>query len=102
MIFFKEQIENITEQIVARYHPVKVILFGSCAKECVTKNSDIDLCIICKYDDKKKMLIDMLMHIDSEKDIDLVLYRPEEWERYKEDGATLAGIISRKGIVLYG
>lgn len=102
MIFFKDQIEYITEQIVSKYNPLKIILFGSCAKECVTKNSDIDLCIICEYEDKKKMLIDMLMHIESEKDIDLILYRPTEWERYKEDTTTFASIINRKGMILYG
>ncbi len=101
MMFFKDQIECITEQIVSQYNPLKIILFGSCAKECVTKNSDIDLCIICEYEDKKKMLIDMLMHIESEKDIDLILYRPDEWERYKEDTTTFASIINRKGMILY-
>ena len=102
MIFFKDQIEYITQQIVSKYNPVKIILFGSCAKECVTKNSDIDLCIICEYEDKKKMLIDMLMYIESEKDIDLILYRPAEWERYKEDTTTFASIINRKGMKIYG
>jgi len=102
MIFFKDQIEYITKQIVSKYNPLKIILFGSCAKECVTKNSDIDLCIICEYEDKKKMLIDMLMYIESEKDIDLILYRPTEWEQYKEDTTTFASIINRKGMILYG
>jgi len=102
MIFFKDQIEYITEQIVSKYNPLKIILFGSCAKECVTKSSDIDLCIICEYEDKKKMLMDMFMYIESEKDIDLILYRPTEWEQYKEDTTTFASIINRKGMILYG
>ena len=31
MIPFSDEIEKIKEQIVNRYHPVKIILFGSCA-----------------------------------------------------------------------
>ena len=54
MIAFKEQVEDIKDQIVGQYNPVKIILFGSCACQCVTKNSDIDLCVICEYDDKKR------------------------------------------------
>ena len=46
--------------------------------------------------------MDMLINIESDKDIDLILYRPTEWERYKEDTSTFASIVNRKGIVLYG
>lgn len=102
MIAFREQIEDIKNQIIEHYNPIKIILFGSCARQCVSKNSDIDLCVVCEYDDKKKMLVDMLMNIESQRDIDLILYTPSEWERYKEDRTTLASIISRNGMIIYG
>lgn len=32
MIPLQEEIQNIVEQIVKRYKPISIILFGSCAK----------------------------------------------------------------------
>lgn len=102
MIPFREEIDHITEQIITLYNPQKIILFGSCAAGCARDNSDIDLCIICNYEDKRQLLTDLLLNIDYERDVDFILYRPEEWEKYKEDTTTFANLISRKGITLYG
>lgn len=102
MIPFKDEIENIKKQIVEKYDPIKIILFGSCASGCAKKNSDIDLCIICNYKDKKEILMDMLMNIQYERDVDFILYRPEEWELYKKDTTTFANLINRKGVEIYG
>lgn len=102
MIPFKEEIDSIKEQIVNMYSPYKIILFGSCAAGCAKNNSDIDLCIICNYEDKQKLLTDLLINIDYTRDVDFILYRPKEWELYKEDKASFANIISRKGVPIYG
>lgn len=102
MIPLQEEIHKVVNQIVEMYQPIQVILFGSCAKGCITKQSDIDLCIICNYEDKHKFLTELLMNIESERDLDFVLYRPKDWEKYREDPATFAHIIQRKGVVLYG
>lgn len=102
MIPFSDEIEKIKEQIVCRYHPIKIILFGSCAAGCAKKNSDIDLCIICDYENKKEMLMDMLINIEYERDVDFILYRQDEYEKYKEDSSTFASLIDRKGVCIYG
>jgi len=102
MIPFSDEIEKIKEQIVSRYNPVKIILFGSCAAGCAKKNSDIDLCIIFNYENKKEILMDMLINIEYERDVDFILYRQAEYEKYKEDTATFASLIDRKGVCIYG
>lgn len=102
MIPFKEEIDNIKNQIIDKYNPSKIILFGSCALGCAKKDSDIDLCIICNYEDKEEILMDLLLNIDYERDVDFILYRPEEWEKYKEDTTTFASLIYRKGVSIYG
>lgn len=102
MIPFSDEIEKIKEQIVNRYHPVKIILFGSCAAGCARKNSDIDLCIICSYESKKEMLMDMLINIECDRDVDFILYRQAEYDEYKKDTATFASLIDRKGVCIYG
>lgn len=102
MIPFSNEIEDIKNQIIIKYNPLKIILFGSCAKGIANKNSDIDLCIICHYENKKDKLIDMLTKIECHRDVDFILYRPEDWENYIKDSATFASLINREGVVLYG
>jgi predicted nucleotidyltransferase len=102
MIPFKEEIENIKEQIISIYSPNKIILFGSCASGCAKKDSDIDLCIICDYEDKKKLLNELLINLEYSRDVDFVLYKPSEWDKYKEDTSSFANIINRKGVPIYG
>lgn len=102
MIPFSDEIEDIKNQIIVKYNPAKIILFGSCAKGIANKNSDIDLCVICQYDSKKDKLMDMLINIEYNRDVDFILYRPEEWEEYIEDSSTFASLINREGVVLYG
>jgi predicted nucleotidyltransferase len=43
---FEEEIKRITDQIVKKYRPQKIILYGSCARGDYDKFSDIDLLII--------------------------------------------------------
>jgi uncharacterized protein len=102
MIPFNEEIINIKKQIISFCSPSKIILFGSCASGCAKTDSDIDLCIICNYEDKRKLLIDLSLNIEYSRDIDFILYRPEEWKIYKEDTATFANLIDRKGVLIYG
>ncbi|MCI6276426.1 MAG: nucleotidyltransferase domain-containing protein [Clostridium sp.] len=102
MIPFIKEIDNVKEQIIEKYNPLKIILFGSCAKGIAKDSSDIDLCVICEYESKKDKLMDMLINIQSDRAIDFILYRPREWEKYIEDSTTFASLIKREGVVLYG
>lgn len=102
MIPFRDEINEVKIQLINRYNPLKIILFGSCAKGCARKNSDIDLCVICDYEDKRKMLLDMMMNIDCERDVDYILYRPKEWEMHIKDTSTFAALIGREGVILHG
>lgn len=102
MIPFENEIKAVKEQIIEKYNPVRIILFGSCASGCANSKSDIDLCIVMEYEDKQEVLMDMLMNIESDRDVDFILYKPDEWEKYNSDEGSFAGLIKRKGILLYG
>lgn len=102
MIPFKDEIDSIKNQIVNLCSPSEIILFGSCAAGNARKDSDIDLCIICNYEDKQKLLMNLLINVDYERDVDFILYRPEEWEKYKKDTTTFANLIYRKGVTIHG
>lgn len=100
--YIMNEIQSLKEQIVSLYAPSTIILFGSQAKGTATKNSDIDLCIIKDTDNKRGLLTDMYLNIESNKPFDLLLYTEAEWKQCIEDSTSFAYQISKKGTVLYG
>lgn len=98
-----KQIEKITNQIIDKYNPADIILFGSCAKGVIKKSSDIDLCVIMETDNKRQTLTEILLGLDyGEEDIDIIIYTPEEWDLHKKSRGTLAEIINRTGVSMLG
>ena len=102
MNIFDEEVNNITNQIVKKYDPKRIILFGSLAKGIFKPSSDIDLCIIKDTDDKRKLLTDMYVCIESKIPFDLVLYTSEEWCNCMNDKNSFAYIINNTGVKIYG
>ncbi|HHW45418.1 MAG TPA: nucleotidyltransferase domain-containing protein [Clostridiales bacterium] len=95
-------VDNIVSQIVERFNPEKVILFGSQAKGTATDQSDIDICVVVETDNKRRLLAEMYYEIDSEIPFDLLLYTPHEWEECLKDKSSFAYKINTEGAVLYG
>ncbi len=52
----EKELENIVRQVIAKYQPEKVILFGSLVNGKIDQSSDLDLLII-KDDVDKNMFI---------------------------------------------
>lgn len=100
----QKEIENISSQIIAKYKPEKVILFGSAARGEAGPDSDIDFLIIKKETpyygaDRIRELSRM---IDRNVPVDFLVYRPEEWEQRLKMGDPFLKSILREGKVLYG
>jgi predicted nucleotidyltransferase len=98
------EIKEITDQIIEKYRPEKIILFGSVARGEFSSDSDIDMLIIKK--DTPEYGIDRTRELRKliKKRIaaDFLVYRPEEVEkRLKMGDPFLRGIFS-EGRVLYG
>lgn len=103
-IDFEKEIKSITAQIVEKYKPEKIILFGSIAQEKFSSDSDVDLIIIKKDTplygaDRIRELSKM---IDRNIPVDLLVYRPEEFEKRLKMGDPFLKAILREGKVLYG
>jgi len=94
--------ERLKDQILELCHPVGVILFGSAAAGAVRPGSDIDLCVIAEYADRRALLTALYTALDSPVGVDIVLYRPEEWARNSVDPTSFAHLILQKGKWLYG
>jgi len=100
----QKEIDNISSQIIAKYKPEKVILFGSAARGEATPDSDLDFLIIKKETpyygaDRIRELSRM---IDRNVPVDFLVYRPEEWEQRLKMGDPFLKSILREGKVLYG
>jgi len=97
-----KEINLIKEQIVSHYSPSKIIVFGSQAKGTATKKSDIDLCIVKDTDNKRELLTDIYLNIESSKPFDLLLYTEAEWNQCVNDTTSFAYLINKKGTIIYG
>lgn len=95
-------LEKIKDQLIQRFQPSKIILFGSVAKGIFKETSDIDLCIIQDTDNKKDLLIDMYVEIESDVPFDIVLYTNEEWSTCEHDKSAFAYQIKHTGVIIYG
>lgn len=73
--------EQLTSQLVARYRPVKILLFGSQANGTATDLSDVDVCVVVDTDNKRRLLADMYYVIDIEKPVDIYSIPPLSGKR---------------------
>jgi len=97
------QIEALRQQLVAKYAPEKIILFGSAAREAGEVN-DIDLFII--KDDVPHLGADRIRELyrlmDTDLPVDYMVYRPQEVaERLSLGDPFVVGVL-KEGRVLYG
>jgi predicted nucleotidyltransferase len=102
--YFEKEIKNITKQIIDKYKPVKIILFGSAVHGKLTRDSDVDFLIIKKETplygvDRMRELSRM---IERDIPVDLLVYRPEEFEKRLAMGDPFLKSIIKEGKVLYG
>lgn len=96
-------IPSIVRQIVNRFAPDKVILFGSNAREENGPDSDIDLLVILPITGSK---FDKCLEIraalrKASAPLDIVVSTPEEFEWRKDVVGTIEWPASREGKLLY-
>ena len=104
MIDIESEIQDIARQIVEKYHPDKIILFGSAARGGFTPDSDVDLLVIKK--DVPRYGIDRMRElrrlIKKKVAADFLVYRPEEIEERLKMGDPFVKAMLSEGKVLYG
>lgn len=103
-IMLAKQIENITRQIIEKYKPEKIILFGSAPRGNSEEVNDLDFLIIKR--DVPYYGIDRMRELDELIDctiaIDILVYRPEEFEKRLRVGDPFLKAVLKEGRVLYG
>lgn len=98
-----ELLAQITKTIVERFHPRRVILFGSRARGDAAPESDLDIFIEME---SKASPPERAVEVSSvfglrPWSMDLVVYTPEEVERLRGVHGTLLSLIEAEGKVLY-
>ncbi|RJQ66732.1 MAG: nucleotidyltransferase domain-containing protein [Desulfobacteraceae bacterium] len=99
-----KEIEDITRQLIEKYNPEKIILFGSAARGDSGPDSDADFLIIKKdapyYGADRIRQLSKLINRDIP--IDFLVYLPEEFERRLKMGDPFLKTILKEGKVLHG
>ena len=96
-------LEHITRTIVERFHPWRVILFGSHARGEAQPDSDMDLFVEMETQARQP---ERSVEINSvfglrPWSMDVVVYTPEEVQRLRRVHGTLLSVIEAEGKVLY-
>ena len=98
-----DTVNNIIQRIVDRFHPEKIILFGSYAGGSPTVNSDLDLLIVMPVKGSRREKaneIDMALS-DRLVPMDLIVVTPEQFEKQKNIIGTIVGEAVRNGRILF-
>ena len=96
-------IKSAARKIAERFHPQRIILFGSHARGDADKHSDVDLMILMKGRGRRvhDKALEIRMAIDFGFPLDLLTRSPEEFERRISWSDWFLKEIDEKGITLY-
>ena len=102
-----DEIREMTRRFVEALHPVKVILFGSYAKDTYREDSDYDFYIIMP-DDTKQNMVDAtaeayisLLDMHGRNAVDILMNTQSRFD-YRKSQPTMERVVNREGVVLYG
>lgn len=98
-----KEIRRMVDLVVARFHPEKVILFGSHARGEAGPDSDVDLLVVMPVRGsrrEKAIEIGVALH-DIRVPKDIIVTTPEDFEWRKEIVGTIERPAVREGKVLY-
>jgi uncharacterized protein len=99
----EELIEEAKSRLADKFHPQRIILFGSQARKTADERSDLDLLVISPIQGSRRALMvamdRALRGLPMARDI-LVL-TPEEFERDRHIPGTVACPVWREGRILY-
>lgn len=98
----RAQIQAFVDQVVRRFHPGKVILFGSYAYGRPTEDSDVDLLVILPHRGPgARKATQIRLACPRDFPLDLLVRSPAELRRRLRMGDQFLREVTSKGIVLH-
>ena len=96
-------IDEMVNRIVRQFQPEKIILFGSHARGTAGPDSDVDLLVVMNVEGSKRQKateVDLAL-FGLDLPVDVIVLRPEELERNRNQVGTILYPALREGKVLY-
>jgi predicted nucleotidyltransferase len=96
-------LDEIVKKIVEQFHPDKIILFGSYARNEYTEDSDFDILVVMPVENhqrRKANEIDLAL-ADRTVPMDVIVVTPEQYNRQKDLIGTIIYQAAREGRVIY-
>ena len=101
----EETIKQAADILAEKFHPYRIILFGSYARGVADEHSDVDLLVVTEAAEKKnriKLMTEMSQTLDGRGYAkDIVVLSPDEYETDKDIPGTIARYVSQEGRLLY-
>lgn len=99
----QDQINSIKNQLIKKYKPQKIFLFGSAVTGKITDDSDLDFLII--KDDKRdpyNRIVEVYGLVKKNIAADFLIYTPQEFGERLKLGDPFINEILSEGRMLYG
>ena len=99
----QKTIDQMVQRIVDRFHPDRVILFGSHARGTAGPDSDVDLLVVMPVAGSKRekqLEVRLALH-EFKVSKDIIITTPEDFEWRKEIPGTVERPAAREGKVVY-
>jgi len=98
----RAQIRAFSDAIARRFHPRKIVLFGSYAYGHPSEDSDVDLLVIMPFDRKRgRKSLEIRQSIEANFPLDLIVRSPKFIAQRLKWGDCFTQEILAKGEVLY-
>jgi len=99
----QKKIEEMVQRIVERFHPEKIILFGSYARGQAGPDSDVDLLVVMPVHGSKRdtqLQVRLALH-DIRLAKDVIVVTPDQFERQRDIPGTIVRPALLEGKILY-
>src|SRR5437763_16494544 len=94
-------IRRYARHIAEKFHPEKIILFGSRAWGTPHEDSDVDLMVVMPARNELDQALKIRLAFDTPFPLDLLVRKPSELRWRLEEGESFSTEVVRKGKVLY-
>jgi predicted nucleotidyltransferase len=96
-------LKQATTRLVEKFHPQRIILFGSHARGTADERSDVDLLVVASFTGKRRTIV-----VEMDRALrgmgfarDIILLTPEEFNRDREIPGAIARPTAQEGNILY-
>jgi len=98
-----EIINETTRRIITAVHPLRIILFGSAARDAMKENSDIDFLIVVPQGQHRRKTAHTIYRnlIGVGFAADIIVVTEDDIERFKNDPGMVIHSALEEGTVLY-